>query len=63
MRPSNLGDTRVGGLNAAGAFTGEAYMILGRRSIMRTSVTEAGEVVELTRDQLLSLIQDGYGDR
>ena len=32
-------------------------MILGRRSIMRTSVTEPGEVVELTRDQLLSLIQ------
>ena len=32
-------------------------MILGRRSIMRTQVTEPGEVIELTRDQLLSLIQ------
>ena len=56
VRPSNLGDTRVA-VHAAGAFTGEANMILGRRSIMRTSVTEPGEVIELTRDQLLSLIQ------
>jgi thioredoxin reductase (NADPH) len=56
VRPSNLGDIRVV-VHAAGAFTGEANMILGRRSIMRTSVTEPGEVIELTRDQLLSLIQ------
>jgi thioredoxin reductase (NADPH) len=56
VRPSNLGDTRVA-VHAAGAFTGEANMILGRRSIMRTTVTEPGEVIELTRDQLLSLIQ------
>ena len=41
VRPSNLGDTRVA-VHAAGAFTGEANMILGRRSIMRTTVTERG---------------------
>ena len=56
VRPSNLGDIRVV-VHAAGAFTGEANMILGRRSMMRRSVTEPGEVIELTRDQLLSLIQ------
>ena len=56
VRPSDLGDTRVA-VHAAGAFTGEANMILGRRSIMRTQVTEPGEAIELTRDQLLSLIQ------
>ena len=56
VRPSNLGDTRVA-VHAAGAFTGEANMILGRRSIMRTTVTEPGEVIDLTRDQLLALIQ------
>ncbi len=56
VRPSDLGDARVA-VHAAGQFTGEANMILGRRSIMRTRVTEAGEVIELTRDQLLSLIQ------
>jgi thioredoxin reductase (NADPH) len=56
VRPSDLGDARVT-MHAAGQFTGEANMILGRRSIMRTQVTEPGEVIELTRDQLLSLIQ------
>jgi thioredoxin reductase (NADPH) len=56
VRPSDLGDARVT-VHAAGRFTGEANMILGRRSIMRTQVTEPGEVIELTRDQLLSLIQ------
>jgi thioredoxin reductase (NADPH) len=56
VRPSDLGDVRVA-VHAAGQFTGEANMILGRRSIMRTRITEPGEVLELTRDQLLSLIQ------
>jgi thioredoxin reductase (NADPH) len=40
-----------------GGFTGEANMLLGRRSMMRTQATEAGEVIELSHDQLLAVIQ------
>src|SRR5436190_9225678 len=56
VRPSDLGDARVA-VHTAGSFTGEANMILGRRSIMRTQMTEPGEVIELTHGQLLLLIQ------
>jgi thioredoxin reductase (NADPH) len=41
----------------AGQFSGEASMLTGRPSIARIRVTEPGEVVELTRDQLLTLVQ------
>jgi thioredoxin reductase (NADPH) len=40
-----------------GGFSGEANMLLGRPALMRVQAGEAGEVVELTRDQLLSLVQ------
>jgi thioredoxin reductase (NADPH) len=55
-RPSALGDTVVA-VHGPGAFTGEANMLLGRPSMMRSRVTQPGELVELTREQLLSLIQ------
>jgi thioredoxin reductase (NADPH) len=32
-------------------------MLSGRRSLMRTRVTESGEAIELTRDRLLALVQ------
>jgi thioredoxin reductase (NADPH) len=38
-------------------FTGEANMISGRRAMARLRVSEPGEVIELTRDQLLALVQ------
>jgi thioredoxin reductase (NADPH) len=41
----------------AGQFTGEANMITGRRALARLRVTEPGEVIELSRDQLLALVQ------
>ncbi|HWW84826.1 MAG TPA: FAD-dependent oxidoreductase, partial [Vicinamibacterales bacterium] len=56
VRPSSLSDRMVA-VEGPGAFTGEAYMLLGRPSMMRTRAIEPGEVVELTRAQLLSLIQ------
>src|SRR4051812_48690903 len=56
IRPSKIADTMVVA-HGPGSFTGEANMLLGRRSLMRISVTEPGEVLELTRDQLLDLIQ------
>jgi thioredoxin reductase (NADPH) len=40
-----------------GQFTGESNMISGRRAVARLRVTEAGEVYELLREQLLALIQ------
>jgi thioredoxin reductase (NADPH) len=42
----------------AGSFTGEANMLLGRPSLMRIQVGEPGEAIELTREQMLSLVQN-----
>ena len=40
-----------------GSFSGEANLISGRPSMARLRVSEDGEVLELTRDQLLALVQ------
>jgi len=44
-------------VHGQGSFTGEANMLLGRPAMMRTRVSEPGEVVELTREHLLALVQ------
>jgi thioredoxin reductase (NADPH) len=41
----------------AGQFTGEASLLAGRPSLVRLRVAEAGEVIEIDRDQLLALVQ------
>jgi thioredoxin reductase (NADPH) len=56
VRPSERGRTRVA-VHGPGQFTGEANLFLGRRSLTRAQVTAAGEVVELSRDALLRLVQ------
>jgi thioredoxin reductase (NADPH) len=56
VQPSNLGDTLVV-THGPGQFTGEGNLLLGRRSLMRAVVSEPGEVVELTREQVLGLVQ------
>jgi thioredoxin reductase (NADPH) len=56
IRPTLAGETLVA-VHGPGKFTGEANMLLGRRSLTRARVTEAGEAIELTRDQLLKLVQ------
>lgn len=56
IRPSKRGDTLVA-VHGPGKFTGEANMIIGRRSLTRAQVAESGEVIELTRDQLLGVVQ------
>jgi thioredoxin reductase (NADPH) len=43
--------------HVAGSFSGEVTLISGRPSMARLRVSEAGEVVELTREQLLALVQ------
>jgi thioredoxin reductase (NADPH) len=40
-----------------GQFTGEGNMISGRRAGKRLRVSEPGEVIEFTREQLLALVQ------
>jgi thioredoxin reductase (NADPH) len=56
IRPSNPGDSLIA-IHGPGHFTGEANMFLGRRSLMRAQASKTGEVIELTREQLLSLVQ------
>jgi thioredoxin reductase (NADPH) len=58
IRPAPSGDVLVA-VHGPGKFTGEASMILGRRSLMRVQVVEPGAAIELTRDQLLGLVQTG----
>jgi thioredoxin reductase (NADPH) len=56
IRPSSLGDTLVA-VHGPGKFSGEINLILGRRSLTRARVSEPGELVQLTHEQLLSLVQ------
>ncbi len=57
VRPSGATERLIVRLEA-GQFSGEGTMIGGRRAITRLRVTEAGEVIQLTREQLLALIQN-----
>jgi thioredoxin reductase (NADPH) len=56
IRPSTLGDTLVT-VHGPGRFTGEGNLLLGRRSLTRARAVEPGEALQLTRDQLLALVQ------
>jgi thioredoxin reductase (NADPH) len=40
-----------------GQFTGEVNMLSGRRSLVQARVSQAGEVIELDREQLIQLVQ------
>jgi len=55
-RPSRAGDVLVT-THGPGEFTGELSMLSGRRPLVRARATEAGEVIELERERLLTLIQ------
>ena len=56
LRPADGGETLIVS-HQAGQFSGEANMISGRRALARLRVSEAGEVIQLDREQLLALIQ------
>jgi thioredoxin reductase (NADPH) len=56
IQPTRTGETLIA-VHGPGKFTGEANMILGRRSLTRAVASQAGEVVQLTREQLLALVQ------
>ena len=44
-------------MHGPGEFTGEVNMLSGRRSLVRGRAVGAGEAIELSRDELLSLVQ------
>jgi thioredoxin reductase (NADPH) len=44
-------------VHGPGQFTGEVNMLSGRRALVRSRVTEPGEVIELDRERLLALVQ------
>src|SRR5712691_11344507 len=56
LRPSGATETLIVA-HGPGQFSGEAIMITGRRAMGRLRASEAGEVIELTRQQVLALIR------
>ena len=56
VRPSASSDTLIT-VHRSGGFTGEVNMLTGRRTLVRSRAAEDSEVIELTRDQLLSFVQ------
>jgi thioredoxin reductase (NADPH) len=57
VRPLPGGRDELVVTHAPGQFTGESNMITGRRALVRIRVTKAGEVLQLAREELQSLIQ------
>jgi thioredoxin reductase (NADPH) len=56
LRPSSGGDTLIV-THRPGQFSGEANMLTGRRALARARVSEPGEVIELSREQVLAVVQ------
>jgi thioredoxin reductase (NADPH) len=56
VRPSGADATLVAAVGP-GQFSGEVTMLSGRRALMRVRVAEPGEVIELDRERLLTLVQ------
>jgi thioredoxin reductase (NADPH) len=56
LRPDGDGQTLVV-THRPGQFSGEGNMLTGRRSLAMLRVNEPGEVIEVSRDELLRLIQ------
>jgi thioredoxin reductase (NADPH) len=56
VQPTRDGEVLVT-VHRPGQFTGEVNMLSGRPSLVGARAAEAGEVIELTREQLLTLVQ------
>src|SRR6478609_6859221 len=56
VRPASSAETIVT-VYEAGQFTGELNTFFGRRTLFRSRVTKAGEVVELDHQHMLALVQ------
>jgi thioredoxin reductase (NADPH) len=57
LRPSGDADTLIV-THHAGQFSGEATMLTGRRALARLVASEPGEVIEVDRENLLSVVQN-----
>ena len=57
VRPPQDGREALVAKQGPGQFTGESNMLTGRRALVRIRVTKAGDVLQLTREELQSLIQ------
>jgi thioredoxin reductase (NADPH) len=58
VRVSADGDESVVVIHEPGSFTGEANILLGRPALMRVQVAAPGEAIELSREQMLSMVQN-----
>jgi thioredoxin reductase (NADPH) len=56
VRLTDEGDVVIS-TQAPGQFTGEVNSLSGRRSLVRIRVAEPGEIIEIDRDHILSLVQ------
>src|SRR5262249_22695224 len=56
FRPSLEGEVLVA-VHRPGQFSGDVVILSGRRSLVGQRVSQSGEVLELDRDRLLSLVQ------
>ncbi|MGC2575453.1 MAG: FAD-dependent oxidoreductase [Candidatus Nitrosopolaris sp.] len=56
VRPSRAGETLVT-IHGPGQFTGEVNMLSGRRTLVRMRATKPGQVIELDRQHMMTLIQ------
>ena len=55
VRPTPKEETFVTAIGP-GQFTGEVTLLTGRRALVRVRASKSGEAIELSRDQLLSLV-------
>jgi thioredoxin reductase (NADPH) len=60
VHPTRDEGERLIAVHRPGSFTGEVNMLAGRASLVRVRVREGGEVIELSRDQLLELVQGDF---
>ncbi|HTM08060.1 MAG TPA: FAD-dependent oxidoreductase [Verrucomicrobiae bacterium] len=56
VQPTREGEALIT-IHRPGQFTGEVNLLSGRRALVGERAAEPGEVVELTREQLLTLVQ------
>jgi thioredoxin reductase (NADPH) len=56
VRPVGTQETLIT-VHGDGEFTGDVYMLSGRRMVVRARVVKSGKVIELNHEQLLNLIQ------
>lgn len=56
VRPEGATETLVA-IHKPGQFTGEINMLSGRRALVRARATGPGEVIEMNRERLLTLVQ------